>query len=193
MTVQHRVLSDPPPAAAAPGMRDLRRLLARLVDEVPGLRSVAVVSADGLPLLASAPEPALAAAARPAAARPRSPREASADLATVVAGLAGLTLGAARMMDAGRVRQTLVAMESGCLLVMTISDGSLLGAHTDPDADMSQVTYHMALFVGRAGHLLTPELRARLRADAENAEGGEGAAGVREASRGAGNVRRTRH
>nr|WP_245834511.1 roadblock/LC7 domain-containing protein [Streptomyces aidingensis] len=138
----------------------MRRLLTRLVAEVPGLRSVAVVSADGLPLLSSAPQ-------RPTAApRPRSPREATADLATVVAGLASLTLGAARMMEAGRVRQTLVAMESGCLLVMGISDGSLLGVHTDPDADMSLVTYHMALFVGRAGHLLTPGLRARLRDDA---------------------------
>jgi hypothetical protein len=35
--------------------------------------------------------------------------------------------------------------------------------YTTPDADMRLVTYHMALFVGRAGHLLTPEVRAELR------------------------------
>ena len=28
---------------------------------------------------------------------------------------------------------------------------------------MSVVAYHMALFVGRAGHVLTPELRSELR------------------------------
>ena len=54
-------------------------------------------------------------------------------------------------------------MNAGNLLVMSISDGSLLGVYTDPDADMGMVTYHMALFVGRAGHLLTPRLRAELR------------------------------
>ncbi|MBE9500717.1 hypothetical protein IHE61_30925 [Streptomyces sp. GKU 257-1] len=35
--------------------RDLRRLLGQLVEEVPGIRSVAVVSSDGLLLLASDP------------------------------------------------------------------------------------------------------------------------------------------
>ena len=46
---------------------------------------------------------------------------------------------------------------------MSISDGSLLGVHAAPECDMSIVAYHMALFVGRAGHVLTPELRSELR------------------------------
>jgi hypothetical protein len=50
---------------------------------------------------------------------------------------------------------------------MAISDGSLLGAHGSQDCDMSVVAYHMALFVGRAGHVLTPELRIELRKSLE--------------------------
>jgi predicted regulator of Ras-like GTPase activity (Roadblock/LC7/MglB family) len=73
-------------------------------------------------------------------------------------------------MDGGSVKQTMVAMEEGSLFVMTISDGSLLGVHATPDCDMSVVAYHMALFVGRAGHVLTPELRSELRQSMENAK-----------------------
>jgi predicted regulator of Ras-like GTPase activity (Roadblock/LC7/MglB family) len=147
-----------PGAHSSRGKAGLRRLLTHLVEEVPGVLSVAVVSADGLPLLSSGPDPAPARGRRAA-----GPSGAVADLATVVSGLGSLTGGAATLMDGGRVRQTLVAMDTGNLLVMSISDGSLLGVHTTPTADMSVVTYHMALFVGRAGHLLTPELRAELR------------------------------
>ncbi|MGP4114113.1 roadblock/LC7 domain-containing protein [Streptomyces sp. 4N509B] len=147
-----------PHDAASASARDLRWMLSRLVREVPGLVSVAVVSADGLPLLSSDPGGAVATAGGPG-----GPRGSSADLATIVSGLGSLTGGAASLMGGGAVRQTLVAMNAGNLLVMSISDGSLLGVYTEPDADMGMVTYHMALFVGRAGHLLTPRLRAELR------------------------------
>ncbi|WP_129842439.1 roadblock/LC7 domain-containing protein [Streptomyces sp. RFCAC02] len=149
----------PPHAPGGSDGQDLRWMLTRLVAEVPRVLSVAVVSADGLPLLSSRDEEA----ALPAGAMSGGPQGATADLATIVSGLGSLTHGAAQLMEGGAVRQTLVAMETGNLLVMAISDGSLLGAWTEPDADMSTVTYHMALFVGRAGHLLTPELRAELR------------------------------
>ena len=180
---------------------DLRWLLNGLIDEVPGIRSVVVVSSDGLLLLSSDPgeaqapeegsDPAALADARegpdsaaaPAgwaesarasadggdgtaaadAAASGGPRGSSADLATVVSGVGSLTLGAAELMDGGAVRQTMVAMNEGALFVMSISDGSLLGVHTDRGCDMNVVAYHMALFVGRAGHVLTPELRNELR------------------------------
>ncbi|NEB73289.1 roadblock/LC7 domain-containing protein, partial [Streptomyces fulvissimus] len=58
----------------------------------------------------------------------------------------------------------------GSLFVMSISDGSLLGVHATPDCDMNVVAYHMALFVGRAGHVLTPELRSELRQSMESAK-----------------------
>ncbi|PJE96249.1 dynein regulation protein LC7 [Streptomyces carminius] len=95
------------------------------------------------------------------------PRTSGADLATIVSGLASLTQGAAKLTDAGAVRQTMVTMDEGALFVMAISDGSLLGVHAEPDCDMSVVAYHMALFVGRAGHVLTPELRTELRTSME--------------------------
>ena len=148
------------------------------------------MSADGLPLLSSEAAPAAAVpgqatgagvlgaggrgpgasagAGGTGAGNGKGPQGALADLATVVSGLGAITAGAAELMEAGGVKQTLVAMADGNLMVMSISDGSLLGVHTEPDADPGQVAYHMAVFVGRAGHLLTPELRARLREGSES-------------------------
>ncbi|MFJ5553375.1 MULTISPECIES: roadblock/LC7 domain-containing protein [unclassified Streptomyces] len=142
--------------------RNLQWLLTDLVEEVPGLVSVAVVSSDGLLLLSS--DPGHASAER---AETKGPRGASADLATIVSGLGSLTAGAAHLMDGGGVKQTMVSMEHGSVFVMAISDGSLLGVHATPDCDMSVVAYHMALFVGRAGHVLTPEVRSELRQSME--------------------------
>ncbi|MFG2871284.1 roadblock/LC7 domain-containing protein [Streptomyces sp. NPDC048338] len=148
--------------------RNLHWLLGNLVEEVPGVRSVAVVSSDGLLLLSS--DPAAQSAATPTGGRSGGPRGSSADLATIVSGIGSLTIGAARLMDGGGVKQTMVAMDEGSVFVMSISDGSLLGVHATPDCDMSVVAYHMALFVGRAGHVLTPELRSELRKSMESTQ-----------------------
>jgi predicted regulator of Ras-like GTPase activity (Roadblock/LC7/MglB family) len=146
--------------------RNLHWLLTNLVEEVPGILSVAVVSSDGLLLLSS--DPGRVAEARAGRdGRPGGPKGSAADLATIVSGIGSLTIGAAKLMDAGRVKHTMVAMDEGSLFVMTISDGSLLGVHGSADCDMSVVAYHMALFVGRAGHVLTPELRSELRRSLE--------------------------
>ncbi|QKW09108.1 roadblock/LC7 domain-containing protein [Streptomyces sp. NA04227] len=163
--------------------QNLQWLLTNLVEEVPGLRSVAVVSSDGLLLLTSDHERAARgeragrkeATGRPDRSRPQAPggqgpQGSSGDLATLMAGIGSLTIGAAKLMDGGKVKQTMIAMEQGNLFVMSISDGSLLGAHAAPDCDMSVVAYHMALFVGRAGHVLTPELRSELRLSMESAQ-----------------------
>lgn len=147
--------------------RNLQWLLTDLVEEVPGVNSVAVVSSDGLLLLSSDPMAPDTPPAEDPPARPKGPRGASADLATIVSGLGSLTTGAAALMDGGAVKQTMVAMEHGSVFVMSISDGSLLGVHATPDCDMSVVAYHMALFVGRAGHVLTPEVRSELRQSME--------------------------
>ncbi|GCB45967.1 roadblock/LC7 domain-containing protein [Streptomyces sp. NL15-2K] len=159
--------------------RNLHWLLTNLVEEVPGIQSVAVVSSDGLLLLSSdAGLPHARTTSRggtPIAAarevqddKPTGPRGSSADLATIVSGIGSLTIGAAKLMDSGPVKHTMVAMDEGSLFVMSISDGSLLGVHGSADCDMSVVAYHMALFVGRAGHVLTPELRSELRQSLEN-------------------------
>ncbi|MFR0358209.1 roadblock/LC7 domain-containing protein [Streptomyces sediminimaris] len=149
--------------------RNLHWLLTNLVEEVPGIQSVAVVSSDGLLLLSSDPGRNAEAAAPRA---PGGPRGSAADLATIVSGIGSLTIGAAKLMDSGRVKHTMVAMDEGSLFVMSISDGSLLGVHGSADCDMSVVAYHMALFVGRAGHVLTPELRTELRKSLEQESAG---------------------
>lgn len=151
--------------------RNLHWLLTNLVEEVPGIQSVAVVSSDGLLLLSS--DPGRNDEARQTRGmKPTGPRGSSADLATIVSGIGSLTIGAARLMDGGSVRHTMVAMDEGSLFVMSISDGSLLGVHGSADCDMSVVAYHMALFVGRAGHVLTPELRSELRKSLESESAG---------------------
>ncbi|AXG80240.1 roadblock/LC7 domain-containing protein [Streptomyces paludis] len=148
--------------------RNLHWLLTNLVEEVPGVHAVAVVSSDGLLLLSSDPgQHAEATAVH--ATRKDGPRGSSADLATIVSGIGSLAMGAAKLMDGGGVKQTMVAMDEGSVFVMAISDGSLLGVHATADCDMSVVAYHMALFVGRAGHMLTPELRDELRTSMEAA------------------------
>ncbi|GGV25092.1 roadblock/LC7 domain-containing protein [Streptomyces griseoflavus] len=146
--------------------RNLHWLLTNLVEEVPGILSVAVVSSDGLLLLSSDDD--RHSEARDARSAPRGgPRGSAADLATVVSGIGSLTVGASKLMDSGPVKHTMVAMDEGSLFVMSISDGSLLGVHGAAECDMSVVAYHMALFVGRAGHVLTPELRSELRQNLE--------------------------
>ncbi|WNI29262.1 roadblock/LC7 domain-containing protein [Streptomyces sp. ITFR-6] len=146
--------------------RNLQWLLSNLVEEVPGVHSVTVVSSDGLMLLSSDP----GHQAAQSAGKQDGPRGSSADLATIVSGIGSLTIGAAELMEGGGVKQTMVAMEEGSVFVMSISDGSLLGVHATPDCDMSVIAYHMALFVGRAGHVLTPELRSELRKSMESAQ-----------------------
>ncbi|MGI5428553.1 roadblock/LC7 domain-containing protein [Streptomyces sp. CA-179760] len=151
--------------------RNLHWLLTNLVEEVPGILSVAVVSSDGLLLLSSDDHRnKQAREALQARSTKRSPRGSAADLATIVSGIGSLTVGAAKLMDFGGVRHTMVAMDEGSLFVMSISDGSLLGVHGSAECDMSVVAYHMALFVGRAGHVLTPELRSELRSSLERSQ-----------------------
>lgn len=151
--------------------RNLHWLLTNLVEEVPGIESVAVVSSDGLLLLSS--DPGRNEQARRTRGAPRTgPRGSVADLATIVSGIGSLTIGAAKLMDSGAVKHTMVAMDEGSLFVMSISDGSLLGVHGSAECDMSVVAYHMALFVGRAGHVLTPELRSELRKSLESESAG---------------------
>ncbi|MFF9396009.1 roadblock/LC7 domain-containing protein [Streptomyces griseoluteus] len=150
--------------------RNLHWLLTNLVEEVPGIQSVAVVSSDGLLLLSS--DPHRAEADRQNRPATKGPRGSAADLATIVSGIGSLTVGAAKLMDFGSVKHTMVAMDEGSLFVMSISDGSLLGVHGSAECDMSVISYHMALFVGRAGHVLTPELRSELRKSLESEPSG---------------------
>jgi predicted regulator of Ras-like GTPase activity (Roadblock/LC7/MglB family) len=85
-------------------------------------------------------------------------------LAAVASGMASLTAGASRLLEAGEVNQTVIEMERGFLFVMTIGDGSCLGVLAAPSCDVGLVGYEMALLVARTGDVLTPQLRAELQA-----------------------------
>jgi predicted regulator of Ras-like GTPase activity (Roadblock/LC7/MglB family) len=116
------------------------------VNRVAGVAHALVLSADGMPLAASA----------------YLPRDRADQLAAVASGLVSLTQGAARCFDAGEVVQTVVEMQGGIVLLMSISDGSSLAVLAAPGCDIGLVGYEMTLLVDRVGQQLTPRNRAEL-------------------------------
>ena len=137
-------------AAQATGMsnagddRDLDWVMSRFVEEVPDAAHAILVSADGL-LMASSTS---------------IPGERAEQVAAVSSGLASLAVGAARLFEGGSVMQTIVEMEMGFLMLMSVGDGSNLTVLTTEEADIGQVGYEMALLVDRVGR--TVEAQARV-------------------------------
>ena len=66
----------------------------------------------------------------------------------------------ARLFEGGSVMQTIVEMEMGFLMLMSVGDGSNLTVLTTEEADIGQVGYEMALLVDRVGR--TVEAQARV-------------------------------
>ena len=124
--------------------RDLDWVMSRFVEEVPDAAHAILVSADGL-LMASSTS---------------IPSERAEQVAAVSSGLASLAVGAARLFEGGSVMQTIVEMEMGFLMLMSVGDGSNLTVLTTEEADIGQVGYEMALLVDRVGR--TVEAQARV-------------------------------
>ncbi|MGH3916984.1 MAG: roadblock/LC7 domain-containing protein [Pseudonocardiaceae bacterium] len=116
------------------------------VNRVPGVAHAVVVSADGVLLTQSC----------------GLPRARADQLAAVTSGLVSLAVGAARCFEAGSLVQTVVEMERGMMLIMSITDGSSLAVLASLSCDIGLVGYEMTLLADRAGQLLSPELRAQL-------------------------------
>ena len=129
---------------AAGDDRDLDWVMSRFVEEVPDAAHAILVSADGL-LMASSTS---------------IPGERAEQVAAVSSGLASLAIGAARLFEGGAVMQTIVEMEMGFLMLMSVGDGSNLTVLTTEEADIGQVGYEMALLVDRVGR--TVEAQARV-------------------------------
>jgi uncharacterized protein len=127
---------------------DLNWLVGNLANRAPGVTHAMVVSADGLPVAVSQ----------------RLDRPKADQLAAIASGLASLTQGGARCIDGGLVKQTVVEMDRGLLVVMAISDGSCLTVLAGSSCDAGVVAYEMTMLVSRAGDVLTPSLRAELQA-----------------------------
>ena len=136
--------SAAPVASTTGDDRDLDWVMSRFVDDVPDAAHAILVSADGL-LMASSTS---------------IPGERAEQVAAVSSGLASLAVGAARLFEGGSVMQTIVEMEMGFLMLMSVGDGSNLTVLTTEEADIGQVGYEMALLVDRVGR--TVEAQARV-------------------------------
>ncbi|QBX56122.1 dynein regulation protein LC7 [Nocardioides seonyuensis] len=136
--------SSPAGENATGDERDLDWVMSRFVEEVPDAAHAILVSADGL-LMASSTS---------------IPGERAEQVAAVSSGLASLAVGAARLFEGGSVMQTIVEMEMGFLMLMSVGDGSNLTVLTTEEADIGQVGYEMALLVDRVGR--TVEAQARV-------------------------------
>ena len=136
--------SAAPVASTAGDDRDLDWVMSRFVDDVPDAAHAILVSADGL-LMASSTS---------------IPGERAEQVAAVSSGLASLAVGAARLFEGGAVLQTVIEMQNGYLLLMSVGDGSHLAVLTEDSADIGQVGYEMALLVDRVGR--TVEAQARV-------------------------------
>ncbi len=118
-------------------------LLTDFARSTPGVVHALVVSSDGLRLAATSEvDPALAD-----------------QLSAAVSGLVSLARGAATLLGAHPVNQTILEMGGGYLFATSISQGSILAVHTERSADMGLVGYEMTMLASRVGHALTPGAR----------------------------------
>ncbi len=129
--------------AAGGRPQDLSWLVTDFTERVTDVAHALVVSSDGVPVAGS---------------DQISPGQLD-QLSAITSGLAGLAGGAARVLDAGAVTQTLVVMSEGTLVIMSISDGSSLATLAAADADLDLIGYEMTLLAEAAGGVLTPGTR----------------------------------
>jgi predicted regulator of Ras-like GTPase activity (Roadblock/LC7/MglB family) len=118
-------------------------LMSNFVQQVPDVQRAITVSADGLRLAASDDLGV----------------DLADQLAAVISGLASLTSGAARYLTTGTVRQTIVDMDGGVLLVMSVGDLALVGVLASAGCDLGQVGYETAMLVHRVADALEPATR----------------------------------
>ena len=118
-------------------------MLADFTRGIPGVDLAVVLSADGLRLATS----------------PGVTEDLGDQIAAAAAGLSSLARGTARLLDDGKLTQTILEMEAGYLFVSAIAQGATLVVHAARGCDMGLVGYEMTMLVTRAGHALTPEPR----------------------------------
>lgn len=124
--------------------RNVDWLVNQFVDQTAGVAHAVLVSADGLLMAGSA----------------RLPSDRAEQMAAVSSGLASLATGAARLFDGGEVLQSVVEMQGGYLLLMSVGNGSHIAALTTTSADIGQVGYQLALLVERVGRVIQASARS---------------------------------
>ncbi|WP_024802205.1 roadblock/LC7 domain-containing protein [Nocardia sp. BMG51109] len=123
---------------------NLNWLVDRFTREVPGVSHAVLVSTDGLLQATS----------------PNLPTDRAEQLAAVTAGLASLSTGAAQLFSGGKVMQSIVDMQRGYLLVMSVGNGSHLAVLANKQHDIGRIGYEMALLVDRVGAVVQATARA---------------------------------
>ena len=118
-------------------------MIGDFIERVPAVAHTLVVSSDGIPVACSA----------------GLPPDRADQLAAVASGLTSLTEGAARIFEGDAVTQTVVEMQRGVLIVMAISNGSILAVLAHRDCDMGLAAYEMTLLAERTRHAVTPPAR----------------------------------
>jgi predicted regulator of Ras-like GTPase activity (Roadblock/LC7/MglB family) len=112
-------------------------------EEVAGVAHAALVSADGLLV----------------AADQALPRDRSDQLSAIASGLSSLAVGTAQLFTAGQVVQSVIEMEEGFLLLMSVGDGSNLVVLANTGCDIGLVGYEMTLLVDRVGKMVDTPMR----------------------------------
>lgn len=122
------------------------RLVTEFVRGVSGAAHAVVVSVDGVLLAAS-----------DGLVRGRAEQ-----LAAVSARLVHHTEAAACRFEAGAVSQTVLEMQRGYLVLMSITRGSCLAVLATPTCDIGSLAYEMTRLVERIATRSTPAMRAQL-------------------------------
>ena len=126
------------------GLGQLDWLLDDLVRRVGQVSKAVILSQDGIALGASE----------------TLERDDAEHLAALAAGFQSLARGAGRHFGGGGVRQTIIEMETGFLLVSAAGSGTCLAVIAEEGADLGLVAYEMAILVRRTGEHIRVNTRA---------------------------------
>lgn len=118
-------------------------LLDDFVKSTPGVLLALVTSGDGLRLARSGEVSAALADS----------------LSAAVCGMASLARGAAGLLDAEPVNQTIVEMATGYLFASSVGNGSTLVVYAERQCDIGMVGYEMTMLANQVGHALSPAAR----------------------------------
>jgi predicted regulator of Ras-like GTPase activity (Roadblock/LC7/MglB family) len=122
---------------------ELSFLLDDLVDRVPQIRKVVVLSRDGLVMGKSR----------------GVGREDAEYLAALAAGFHSLAIGAKPQLESGEIRQTLIEMDQGLFFVVPAGANSCLALLSEVGANAGLVAYEMTMLVKRVGRQLSTGIR----------------------------------
>lgn len=118
-------------------------LVSAFTQDIAGVAHAALVSADGL--LVAADE--------------NLPEDRADQLSAIASGLSSLAAGTAELFTAGRVVQSVIEMEQGFLLLMSVGDGSNLVVLANIGCDIGLIGYEMTLLVDRVGKMVETPTR----------------------------------